>query len=214
MINWLPCCSRQGRMKGRKSRFSSRCTFVGVGTRERGLDQPIAEVQLPVQKGRSFTASTWLLRNHGAMLACRLGCSKGYHSRDHCKATAYEDSSPRQAQTSLLLPRLRLVFTSPPTKSSQATAGAWPSESYISKGELVPRPKPFRYSSPTPRVYILNGPSPQLLLHLFSSISPQHLSYLSTILTKLTSFLYQINFTSKNNFLFGLFCVVCHKQVA
>lgn len=133
MINWLPCCSRQGRMKGRKSRFSSRCTFVGVGTRERGLDQPVAEVQLPVQKGRSFTASTWLLRNRGTMLACRLGCCKGYHSRDHCKATAYEDSSPRQAQTSLLLPRLRLVLTSPPTKSSQATAGAWSSESYISK---------------------------------------------------------------------------------
>ena len=213
MINWLPCCSRQGRMKGKRSRFSPRCTFVGVGTRERGLDQPIAEVQPPLQKGRSLAARTWLLRNHGVMLAC----SKGYRSRDHCKATAYEDSSPRQAQTSPLLPRLRLGLTSPPTKSSQATAGAWSSESYISKRVAFVQAKTLRIlltnsqylrsrcpltTAASPPVLIINKPpATELLIN-----HPDDKTHLILISNQL--------YFKEQLLVWFVLCCLCHKQMA
>ena len=57
---------------------------------------------------------TLVAREAGALLACRAGCSGGYRSRSHRKATAYEDAPLRQGHRPFLFLKLLLGLRAPP----------------------------------------------------------------------------------------------------
>ena len=146
MIDQLHYCFRQEEIQGRKSKFSSRCTFVQIGTQERWLNQQRAEVQPPKQKMKVLCCYSTLLGNEGTGVGGRLGCLRVIIQGTIAQLTPLPTRSvlSRQEQMSLFFLKLLHGLTPPPTKSNLATAGtsvSRSSESQISKMQLLPKPE-------------------------------------------------------------------------
>lgn len=222
MIAYSRYCSMQGKLKGIKPKFSSRCTFLWIWfLRRDGFNQLWADFQ-----PRKYPLLLeHVARKRGAMLTGRLAALRVITPGSSARlwvlgcATAYEECLLQAGTDAPSLPESPAQIS---TTADQRVALARAEQVSQDLESCFPSVKCLlaqtsEQSSRALSSYCVSVPLPQWRLHIFLSISPRgtprQLScwlllsdnrWDDDILTGLTSFSYQDSFTSTNNFFF--FC--------